>query len=235
MRPAAAVVAICVCSCGLAPMSTSLSAQSASRSGAVAPCEAAAGTFDFCPTRRLSGTVPPPAPPNSIGWIEETIELAVDAAGRVAGVTPLQQTQGSSLVAAAVTDWTFRPALDHGRPVPSRVLVAGMFRPPVLYNAPAPGEAAVTLAAPSSEVPVPTARTAPVYPPLGVADAVVLVEVLVGQDGHVRSASITSGSPGFDDVALTAARGWSFRPARRNGRPVAAFTYLVFGFRRPVA
>jgi protein TonB len=68
-----------------------------------------------------------------------------------------------------------------------------------------------------------------------VADGVVLVEVLVGPDGRVRAASVTSGSPGFDDVALTAARGWSFRPARRNGRPVAAFAYLVFGFRRPLA
>jgi TonB family protein len=110
-----------------------------------------------------------------------------------------------------------------------------MFRPPVLYNAPAPGAAAVPLAAPSNEIPVPTERAAPAYPPLGVADAVVLVEVLVGADGHVHAASVRSGSPGFDDPALTAARGWSFRPAQRDGRPVAAFAYLVFGFRRPLA
>jgi TonB family protein len=179
--------------------------------------------------------VPSPAPPNSVGWIEEAIELTVDAGGHVAGVTPLQGTEGSSLVAAAVTDWTFRAALDRGQPVPARVLVAAMFRPPVLYNAPAPGAAAVPLAAPSTETPVPTQRTAPVYPPLAVADGIVLVEVLIGADGHVRAASVTSGTPGLDGVALTAARGWSFRAARRNGRPVAAFAYLVFGFRRPLA
>jgi TonB family protein len=224
-----------ICIGGLALlMGTSLWAQSASPSGASAPCEAADGTSDFCPARRLSGTLPPPAPFNSIGWIEETIELAVGADGRVARSTPLQRTDGSSLIATAVTDWTFRPALDRGRPVPTRVLVAGMFRPPVLYNAPAPRAAVVTLAAPSSAVPVPTERTAPAYPPLGVADAVVLVEVLVSTDGLVQAATITNGAPGFDDVALTAARGWSFRPARRNGRPVAAFAYLVFGFRRPL-
>jgi TonB family protein len=134
-----------------------------------------------------------------------------------------------------MTDWTFRPARDRGQRVPSHVLVAAMFRPPVLYNGPAARRAAVALAAPSGDVPVPAATTAPVYPPLGVADAVVLVEVLVGPDGSVQSASVTSGPPGFDDVALTAARGWSFRSAARNGRPVPAFVYLVFGFRGALA
>jgi TonB family protein len=153
----------------------------------------------------------------------------------VAAVTRLIGTEGSSLIAAAVTDWTFRPALDRGQPVPSHVLVAAMFRPPLLYNGPAAGGGAVALAAPSGDVPVPAATTTPVYPPLGVADAVVLVEVLVGPDGNVQSASVTSGAPGFDDVALTAARGWSFHSAGRNGRPVPAFVYLVFGFRRPLA
>lgn len=216
-------------------MGTSLLAASASRSGTPPPCEAAAPAADFCPAQRVAGTLPSPAPPNSIGWIDETIEVAVDREGLTAGVTPLQQTDGSSLVAPAVTDWTFRPAVDRGQPVPSRVLVAAMFRPPVLYNGPAPGAAAAPLAAASSDVPTPTERTPPVYPALAVADAVVLVEVLVGPDGRVHAASVTRGSPGFDEVSLTAARGWSFRPAQRNGQPVAAYAYLVFGFRRPLA
>jgi TonB family protein len=235
-RLVSAVVAICIGSGGLSPLTgTFLLAQSAARSEAGASSEAAVEKIDFSPAQRLSGTLPSPAPPNSIGWIEEAIELAVDAAGRVTSVTPFQGAEGSSLVAAAVTDWTFRPALDRGSPVPSRVLVAAIFRPPVLYNEPAPGVAPVTLATPSSDVPVPTEKVAPGYPVRGIADAVVLVEALVGPDGRVHTASVTIGSPGFDDLALTAARGWSFRPARRNGRPVAAFAYLVFGFRRPLA
>jgi TonB family protein len=194
----------------------------------------AAQSPDFSPARRLSGAMPPPAPPNSAGWIVETVELSVDAAGRIVGMSVLEGTDGSSLITPALTDWTFRPAVEGGRPVPSHILVAAMFRPPVLYNGPALGSAPVTLAAPSSDVPVPSSMTPPGYPPLGVADALVLVEVLVGPDGRVQASSIINGSPGFDEIALAAARGWSFRAAQRNARPVPAYAYLIFGFRRPV-
>jgi TonB family protein len=233
-RPAGAVVATCLGTSWLALlMGTALAAQGAAVSRA---CESATlASSDGCPAKRLSGTVPPPPPPNSIGWTEETMELDVDAAGRVVDVTRLQGAEESSLVAPAVTDWTFRPALDRGSPVRSHVLVAAMFRPPVVYDAPAAGAAAVALAAPSSDVPVPIETTRPPYPALAVADAVVLVEVLVGANGGVQAASVASGSPGFADAALSAARAWSFRPAGRNGRPVPTYAYLVFGFRRPLA
>jgi len=187
----------------------------------------------FSPARRLSGTVPSPAPPNSIGWIDETIELSIDVAGRVDGMKAIEGTEGPSLIAPALTDWTFRPALDGGSPVPSHVLVSAMFRPPSLYNGPVAGGPTLTLAAPSNEVPAPSRTTAPGYPAHSVADAVVVVELLVGPDGRVQSAKVTNGAPGFDEIALSAARGWSFRAAQREGRPVAAYAYLVFGFRRP--
>ncbi len=193
-----------------------------------------AQSSDYSPARRLSGTVPPASLPNSVGWIDETIELSLDAMGRIEGMSVLEGTDGPSVIAPSLTDWRFRPAVDRGRPVPSRVLVAAMFRPPVLYNGPTLGSPPQTLAAPSSEVPVPTATTPPGYPPLGVADAVVLVEVLVGADGRIQASSVISGSPGFDDLALAAARAWSFRAAQRNGQPVPAYAYLIFGFRRPV-
>jgi TonB family protein len=193
----------------------------------------AAQSSDFLPARRLSGTAPPLAPPNSIGWIDERIELSVDEAGRIDGMTALQGSGGPSLIAPALTDWTFRPALDEGSPVPSRVLVAAMFRPPVLYNGPVAGAVPLTLAAPSRAVPAPLQTTAPGYPVLGVADGVVVIELLVGPDGRVQSVAVTKGSPGFDEIALSAARDWSFRPAQRRGRRVAAYVYLIFGFRRP--
>jgi TonB family protein len=194
----------------------------------------AAQSSDLSPARRLAGTVPPPAPPNSIGWIIETVELSVDDRGRIDGMRALEGTDGPSLIAPALTDWTFRPAVERGRSVPTRVLVSAMLRPPTLYNGPTLGSPPVTLAAPASDVPVPIATTQPGYPPLGVADGVVLVEVLVGPDGRIQASSVISGSSGFDDIALAAARAWSFRAAQRNGQPVPAYAYLVFGFRRPV-
>ncbi len=192
-----------------------------------------AQTVDFSPARRLSGTVPSPAPANSIGWIAETLELSIDRAGRVDGMKAIEGPDGPSLIAPALTDWTFRPALDAGSPVPTHVLVSAMFRPPALYNGPVAGGPTLTLGAPSNEVPAPSRTAAPGYPPRGVAEGVVVVELLVGPDGRVQSAMVTNGAPGFDEIALSAARDWSFRAAQREGRPVAAYAYLVFGFRRP--
>lgn len=187
----------------------------------------------FAPARRLSGSLPSVPPAAVLGWVEETLELTVDAAGRVAGVTTLRATPGPSMLPPVIGDWLFRPA-ENRRPVASHVLVAAMFRPPSLYDGPVAGPAPADVAAPSSDVPFPTATTRPPYPPLAITDAIVLVEVLVGPDGRVSSAEIVQSAPGFDEVSLTSARGWSFRPARRNGRPAEAYAYLVFGFRRPI-
>jgi len=190
----------------------------------------------FIPARRLSGSLPALPPPNVVGWTEERLEVVVDATGRVQGLTPFRATpMPADAIAPALADWLFQPAVDRGRAVESRVLVAAMFRPPHLYDAPTLGTPPADLATPSDEVPFPVESRPPRYPPLALSDAVVLVEVLVGLDGRVREARIISGDPGFHQTSLDAARGWRFRPARWNARAVEAYSYLIFGFRRLVA
>jgi hypothetical protein len=190
----------------------------------------------FIPARRLSGSLPALPPPNVVGWTEERLEVVVDATGRVHGLTPFRVTpMPSDAIAPALTDWLFRPAVGGNRAVRSRVLVAAMFRPPQLYDAPTLGTSPADLATPSDEIPFPVESRPPRYPPLAVSDAVVLVEVLVGLDGRVREARIISGDPGFHQASLDAARGWLFRPARWKSRAVEAYSYLIFGFRRLVA
>lgn len=190
----------------------------------------------FVPARRLSGSLPALPPPNVTGWIDERLEVVVDAMGRVGGLAPFRSTpMPADPIAPAVADWRFRPAVDRSRAVQSRVLIAAMFRPPQLYDAPTPGTPPTDLATPSDEIPFPVASTPPRYPPLAVSDAVVLVEVLVGLDGRVREARVISGAAGFQQASLDAAQGWLFRPARWNARVVEAYSYLIFGFRRPIA
>jgi hypothetical protein len=189
----------------------------------------------FVPARRLSGSMPTTPPPNVIGWIEETLEVAVDATGRVAQMTPLRASPlPADPIAPAVNSWRFRPAVNQGGAVPSRVLVAAIFRPPQLLNTPTGGDPPVDLARPSGEIPFPTATAAPPYPPVAVGDGVVLVEVLVGVDGRVREPRIVTAASGFDLAAIDAAGRWSFRAAQRTSRAVAAYAYLLFGFRQPV-
>lgn len=189
----------------------------------------------FAPARRLSGPLPA-VPPLAVGWIEERVEVCVDANGRVDAVRLLRATSPDApVVAPAVASWRFRPAVERGRRVASCVLTAALIRPPQLFDGPTLGTPPVDLATPSSQIPFVTAFVRPRYPPLAIGDGIVLVEVLVASDGEVRAANLVAGDPGFEDVSLTAARRWSFRPARRNGQPVDAFVYLIFGFRRPLS
>jgi TonB family protein len=120
------------------------------------------------------------------------------------------------------------------KPVESRVLVAGWFRPPTLYSVAMPGEPPKEVAEPSDDIAYPTSTVTPSYPPNGRGDQVALVEVEVGKDGSVVEARIIRSIAGFDFVALDAARQWKFRPAQWEGKAVPSFSYVVFGFREPV-
>jgi TonB family protein len=189
----------------------------------------------FVPARRLAGSLPLTPATNVVAWIEETVEATVDVSGRVAGVRPLRASPlPTDPLAPAVGDWQFRPAVDGDRVIPSRVLVAAIFRPAQLNDAPTLGNPPVVLAAPSDEIPFPLVTAPPPYPTLAIGEGVVLVELLVGADGGVRQSQIVTGASAFDRAALETAARWAFRPARWNGRAVEAYAYLVFGFRQPV-
>ena len=189
----------------------------------------------FVAARLLTGSVPPTLSPLVLGQIEETLEVVVDATGRVSKMTPLRASPlPSDPLTPSVGTWRFQTAIDGNRAVPSRVLVAAIFRPPQLGNVPTLGTPPVDLATPSDEIPVPIVTELPPYPPLAIGEGVVVVEILVGVDGRVRQPRPFARAAGFDQAALDAASRWSFRPARWNGRAVETYAYLVFGFRQPV-
>ncbi len=196
----------------------------------------------FQPARFESGDVF--AQPPMAGGGQVLLELDVSASGEVAKVTVLRSTPPfTDLLRQAVDGWRFIGAREaRGDPeglvaVDSKVLVAGFFRPPTLYNAPALGEPPKDVASPSTEVPFPETMAAPLYPPtahLHLSETV-LVEVNVGEDGKVTSSKVVRGAAGLDAAALDAAKQWRFRPARREGTAGASVAYIVFGFREPVA
>lgn len=69
--------------------------------------------------------------------------------------------------------------------------------------------------------------TAPEYPAAAFDQGLsgkVELRVEVGADGKVADVRVLSATlPGvFDDAAVTAARAWTFKPALRDGKPVAA-------------
>lgn len=188
----------------------------------------------FTPARYLAGPLPM-VPIQAVGGGEVFLEVRVSEAGRVDEVTALRVTPPfTAPLIAAVKQWQFRPAEEEQRRVRSRVLVAGLFRPPTL-NTPTLGALPVDVAEGSAEIPRPAAAAvAPLHPPEALFGGIVLVEVEINAAGVVTKTAVLRSAPPFDGPAVAAARQWAFRPALRQRRPVASVAYIVFGFQQPV-
>ena len=197
----------------------------------------------YKPARYAAGARPE-LPALAVGGGQAVVELTVGTDGAVQTVTPLRSTppytQG---LIDAVSGWRFTPAVEDAlgpdgipqgpKPVASRIMVASLFRAPVLVG-PTLGEKTVNVGSPSAEVVYPTATSEPPYPPQAFAPGVVLIEVNVSAAGAVTEARVVGSAPPFDQPALEAARKWQYRPARVKGRPTAGYAYLVFGFPQPI-
>jgi TonB family protein len=76
-------------------------------------------------------------------------------------------------------------------------------------------------------------RVNPDYPPLAKAARVsgaVVVEVMIDEEGNVTSARAVSGHPLLRDSAVTAARGWRFKPTLLSGQPVKVVGTITFNY-----
>jgi TonB family protein len=178
----------------------------------------------------VSGELPA-APALAVSGGEVFLEVAVAATGGVASIRTLRTTPGfTEPTIDAVRGWRFAAAT--GAQLAELVFVAAMFSPPL--NGPTLGQPAADVLAASDEIPYPTHAAPAAYPPRAMGDGAVLVDVTVDADGTLTDTEIKSSSPAFDSAAMAAARAWSFRPARRNGRPVTAHACILFVFRQPV-
>jgi TonB family protein len=200
---------------------------------------ALAAVDPFTPARYSNGPIPQ-VPVEAIGGGQVFLELSVTARGAVDGVKALRSTPPFTQVAIdAMRAWRFLPADEQTAaavrlPVSSKVLVAGLFRPPALFDGAVTGELPMDVASPSDEIPFPTAVIVAPYPVTALGDGAVLVEVQVEPGGNATNAKVVRSAPPFDDPALTAARQWMFRPARLHGQPIATLAYILFGFRQPI-
>jgi TonB family protein len=197
----------------------------------------------FTPPRVSSAALPAPPSLNVAGGGEVIIEAIVDRSGAVTRPVLLRSTPPyAQFMLEAVARWRFLPARvaspgSPESPVDSPVLIAAVYRPPTLFNAPTVGESPKDLAVPSVEVPFPAALVPPEYPPLAansVTVSMVMFEVSLDETGQVRDARTIATDPAFEGAARDALRQWRFRPALFRGRAVAASAYVLFGFRPPV-
>ena len=218
------------------------------RSGFVAALAVTVGMGMGADTPALfeRGSVPTlPVLSVEVGGGDVLLEVSVDRTGAVSGIRPLRDTATfTERMTRAVQTWRFTPSeadipaarRKPGGPtteaVDTKVLVAGVFRRPVIRG-PTLGEPIRDVATASTDIPLPTSLVMPTSTGTEMSPGVVLVEVWVNASGGVSDAKVRVPSPGFDSAALGAARQWTFRPANTGGANAPAVVYIVFGFPVP--
>lgn len=72
--------------------------------------------------------------------------------------------------------------------------------------------------------PVPVSTPQPAFPADARSEgiqATVVVKFVITESGEVTSVTIVRGHPLFDAIVLSTVRGWRYRPALADGRPVS--------------
>ena len=84
------------------------------------------------------------------------------------------------------------------------------------------------------ELPEAITKVSPVYPDIAReanVDGVVLVQALVGKDGHVHDTRVVKSVQMLDDAAVAAVKRWVFKPALSNNKPVAVWVAVPVSFK----
>ena len=82
-------------------------------------------------------------------------------------------------------------------------------------------------------VPTKTKHVAPEYPPIAQSarvQGVVIIEAIVGRDGHIQDARILRSIPLLDQAALDAVKQWEYTPTLLNGQPVPVIMTMTVQF-----
>jgi TonB family protein len=197
---------------------------------------------------KYRGGPAPQVPVMAVAGGEVVLEVAVGRDGAVTGTKALRTTPPfTDALIAAVRRWRFDPARDivtpdagapadltTSTPMASTVLVIGLFRPPGLFNVTL-GEPPKAVAQASPDAPaLQSGLTLPVYPAQALNDGVVLLELQLRADGGVERTTVLQSAPPFDQPALEAVRGLSFRAPRLHGRSAPSTVYIAAAFRQPI-
>jgi TonB family protein len=96
---------------------------------------------------------------------------------------------------------------------------------PASTPVPAPAGAFVDAKVAGQDVPVPARKkyVAPEYPAAAASEGIrgiVILDVLIGEDGKVETTRVTRSIPGLDDAATNAVRAWEYEPTKLAGKAV---------------
>ncbi|MEO0094554.1 MAG: TonB family protein [candidate division WOR-3 bacterium] len=174
-------------------------------------------------------------------WIPET-ERRVTIAAKI---TPTPPTPTPTPTTTPVTPTPTTPATPTPKKEETPKPLTPAVSPEKLLEAAATSKETTTVAPPPPTMPPkpsvitrpePIKKVLPKYPDAARAIGAtgkVVVEVIVGTDGKVKSATIFSsfGNPACEEAAIAAAKQWEFKPATKDGEPFEKSVRIPFDFK----
>jgi len=164
------------------------------------------------------------------------LDVSPDATGGIAGVHVVRDIPSlTSAATSSIPSWKFTPASLQGKPEPSTMRIAVVFRPPS-YLAAGPAFTAV----PAQEVPdqahrgdaLPGIMSAvyPQYPVNAAMPGAVIIQVTIGTTGGIQRTKVVRALPPFTQFGLNALHHWQFQPATVDGKPTISNLAIALVF-----
>jgi TonB family protein len=177
-----------------------------------------------------------PFPIQSIADGVVVLDVSLDAKGAVTGVNVVRDVASlTSPATSAIRTWKFSPATKLGRPEPSTMRIAVVFRPRSYFAADPSFTPVNSTVGPNHAdqdyVPPGIVSVAyPQYPINAAAPGTVAIQVTVGKSSAIQHLKVVWDLLPFTQLALNATNKWRFQAATLDGRPVASTLIVAFVF-----
>jgi hypothetical protein len=175
-------------------------------------------------------------PINTIADGVVVLDVSLDDTGATSGVNLVRDIPSlTSAATSSIPSWKFSPALLLGKPVPSVMRMAIVFRPRSYFAAgpaftPVPSQGAQDPAHRIDALPGITSAVYPQYPVNAIVPGTVVIQVTVGKTGAIEHTKLVRDVPPFSQFALNALNGWRFQAATLEVKPVPSTLAIAFVF-----
>jgi outer membrane biosynthesis protein TonB len=177
-------------------------------------------------------------PVQSIAVGTVVVEVTTDERGGVSSIKPVHEiTSLTETVVKAVTNWQFQPAMEGGKAVRARSIVAVTFNPAglithdVSLSDSSEGKQAESVVE-DSPARIVQARYVE-YPVNAVATGTVILRAKIDADGSIQEIVPLREVAALTEPCVQSLKKWKFEPARMGGNPIPSFISFGFVLRPP--
>ena len=177
-----------------------------------------------------------PYPIQSIADGVVVLDASLNDRGAITGSTVVRDIPSLTPAAtSSIQSWKFTPASRQGKPEPSVLRVAVVFRPRAYFAAgpaftPLLSEGGTNREDQSYVPPGIVSVTHPQYPKQAAAPGTVVIQVIVGKSRSIQHLKVVRDHPRFTQFALSAVDKWRFQAATLDGRSITSNLVVAFVF-----